>query len=70
MVCLICEGEAPLYRLVVVLGVTDMALVEVPFGAVKGQGGQGIGFLELRRGSRAWWRTQWWSASSWWRARL
>ena len=35
MVCLICEGEAPLYRLIVVLGVTDMALVEVPFGAMK-----------------------------------
>ena len=70
MVWFICEGEAPLYRLIWVLGVTDMALVEVPFGAAKGQGGHGICFLQLRRCSGAWWRTQWWSASSWRRARL
>ena len=65
----ICEGEAPLYRLIWVLGVTDMALVEVPFGAVKGQRKDGSVLLVLRRCSGTWWRTQWWSASLWWRAR-
>ena len=70
MVCSNGEGEAPLYRLIVVLGVTDMALVEVPFGAVKGQGGHGIVFLVLRRCAEAWSRTQWWSAPSWRHARL
>ena len=68
--CLIWEGGVPLYRLIVSSGSRTWCIVEVQLGAVKGQGGNGIHFRELRRCSEAWWRTQWWSASSLRRARL
>ena len=70
MVWLIRERDAPLYRLIGERGVTDMAMVEVPFGVVKGQGDNGVRFRALRRGSGTWWRKQSWSASGWRRARL